>query len=373
MAVNIHLLRTQRPHFGTYSGISQFLKYIDHNKYYIDVHTISDSDKDFPIQNRVVQRCVRYIGHFNGMKNYKLSDFTAEVKAVRKCWQSKVDIIHYIDGEHSAQYLPWLFKHWGKFQTKIVATFHQPPELLASLTSKKIIAKLDYVTVVSPQQIPYFQELLAPDKIFLVLHGIDTDYFRPMDTPKPGRKFKCITVGHWLRDFRVIREVAEKLAAYKNIEFHVVTSKVTGPSLTGLEGLTNIIIYREGLDDTSLLRLYQQSDILFLPLIQSTANNALLEGIACGLPVVSTCLPSIKAYLPGEEAVLIKGNDPEQFIDTILYLASHPEDRRHMALAARKRAEGLDWRHIAPQYEKVYSRIINDKLSCGCKEDSSDC
>src|SRR3989304_8090809 len=99
MAINIHLIRTQRPHWGTYSGINQFLKYVDHNKYHIDVYVASDHDGDFPIRNRVVQKWLRYIVQRNGMQYYKLSDLTAEIKAFRKCWWNKIDIIHYLDRE----------------------------------------------------------------------------------------------------------------------------------------------------------------------------------------------------------------------------------------------------------------------------------
>jgi len=265
-----------------------------------------------------------------------------------------------MDGEHSAQFLPRLCKLPRQVRPKVVATYHQPPEILNLLTNKKVISMLDHVTVVSPEQISYFQELLPDDRITMILHGIDVDFFRPVDKPKSGNKFRCITVGHWLRDFKAVRAVAEKLTSYKNIEFHVVSSKLTGPKVTGLEGLANIVLYRDNIDDMRLLELYQQSDILFLPLLQSTANNALLEGIASGLPVISTYLPSVKAYLPGREAILVKDNEPGKLIDAILHLTHSPDDCKDMAFEARKRAEELDWRNITPQYEAVYSKLTGD-------------
>jgi glycosyltransferase involved in cell wall biosynthesis len=288
------------------------------------------------------------------MQWYKLSDLAAEVKAFRKCWHSKIDIIHYLDGEHSAQFLPKLRKLLGKKGPRIVATFHQPPEILNSLIRKDTIDRLDFIIVVSPEQFSYFQDFVAPGKIRLVLHGINTDYFRPGNILKEKGKFRCITVGHYLRDFRTVRKVAEALKSYKEIEFHVVSSQATG-----IEDLANVRIHKS-VDDATLLYLYRQSDLLFLPLVQSTANNALLEGIACGLPIVSTLLPSVKAYLPGKEAILIQENNPEEFKEVILHLARNPEDCRIMALEARKRAEELDWRNIAPQYEAMYSSLMNN-------------
>lgn len=360
MSVNIHLIRTHRPHWGAYSGINQFLKYVNRDIYDIDVYVASDNDEDFPIRNTLLRGALRYLVKNNGMQYYKLSDLTAEIRALGKCLHKRVDIIHYIDGEHSAQYLPWLCKLPRKVRPMIVATFHQTPEFLGSLTRKEVISRLDYVTVVSTEQIPYFSELLPADRISSILHGIDTDFFRPGNNSKEKNKFKCITVGHWRRDFNVVREVAEKLSAHGDIEFNVVVSKLTGPRQTGLENLKNVMLYRDNLDDARFLEQYQKADILFLPLLESTANNALLEGIACGLPVVSTSLPSVKEYLPGKEAILIEGNDPQKFVDAILHLANNREECIIMGREARKRAEKLDWRNIAPQYEAVYSKLADD-------------
>lgn len=355
--MHVHVIRTLYPHWGKYSGINQFLRYIDQSKYDLDMRIVLDSDEDFPIRNRVIRGWLRHLVQRGGMQWYKLSDLAAEIKALRQSWRNKVDIIHYLDGEHSAQLLPMLFKHLHIALPKMIATYHQPPEVLDLLISKDIISMLDCITVVSPEQVSYFREFVSADKIQLILHGIDTDYFKPSNILKDKNKFRCITVGWWRRDFEAAREVANELSEYKDIEFHVVTSKESGPELTGLEDLTNVRLWRDGIDDATLLEQYQQANILFLPLLQSTANNALLEGIACGLPVVSTSLPSVKAYLSGKEAILIKDNDTQQFVEAILHLFHNPEACITMGEAARMRAQQLDWRNIAPQYEAIYSKL----------------
>ena len=101
---------------------------------------------------------------------------------------------------------------------------------------------LDYITVISPEQASYFKEFVAPDKIQLILHGIDIGYFRPGTEPKEENKVKCITVGYWLRDFKAVREVARALSGYRNIEFHIVSSQTTE-----VEDLANVTVYR-GID-----------------------------------------------------------------------------------------------------------------------------
>lgn len=358
--MKLFIIRTQYPHWGHYSGINQYVRYMDRNKFTIHLHNSRDSDEDFPIKNKSICNWLRCRIQRRGMQWYKLSDLSAEVKALWYFMSCRADIIHFLDAEHSAQFLPSLFKKLPFVRPKMVATYHQHPAVINSLIIKEIIPKFDLITVVSPEQVTFFEELIPLHKIRLIMHGIDVDFFRPNNSPKKNGKFQCITVGHWHREFAIIREVSESLKNNKDIEFVYVTSSKAGPHLTGLEDLSNVTVHRENIDDFKLLNLYQQSDILFLPLQYSTANNALLEGIACGLPVVSTYLPSVKAYLNGNESILIKGNDPKQLTEAILYLYLNPSKRRKMAVEARKRAEELDWRKIAPQYEAIYRDLIDE-------------
>ena len=410
----IRIIRTLYPHWGAYSGINQFVRYLDQGKYTIDMQVVSDSDDDFPVQSKALGDVLRCLVQEHGMQWYKLSDLMVEMRTLLQCWprreplkphagsdagywermqlamlisrmilfkphaggdagywermqlailisrmilhdvevpKKNIDVIHYLDGEHSAQFIPKLYSGRDKSRPRIIATYHQHPEVLRSLVSKEVIANLDCVTLVSPEQLAFFEDLLPRDRIRVILHGIDTTYFRPANDAKDHRIFRCITVGHYQRDYNVLREVAQKLNQHENIEFHIVTSKSTG-----VEDLLNVRIYRD-IDDAILLSLYQQADVLFLPLLQSTANNALLEGMACGLPVLSSDLLSVKSYVYSKDAILIKDNKPEQFADAILHLVHHKYERQAMAIAARKRAEELDWRNVVMQYEDLYSTV----------------
>ena len=105
--------------------------------------------------------------------------------------------------------------------------------------------------------------------------------------------------------------------------------------------------------------MYQQSDLLLQPMRGATANNAILEGIACGLPVVSSDLDSIKAYVSGTEAILIPENKPELFADALLNLYQNSDMRKEMAANARRRASELSWQNIAIEYEKMYLELLS--------------
>ena len=318
----------------------------------ISFQPVSDSDEDWPLPDNPLNRYLRRRVNRRGMPAYTLSDLAAEIAATPAAITNTVDIIHFLDGEHTGQYLPGWIKRWRRSRVKTIATFHQPPELLPVLVNPKSVANFDRVTVVSPSQSSHFRAFLPADRVQTILYGIDVEFFHPPAVRLTDGVFRCITVGHWLRDWGALRAVAEAFRPRPHVEFHVVTNRVTG-----LEGLPNVRRH-QNVDDEGLRGLYQQADVLFLPLENATANNSLLEGIACGLPVVSTRLESVRAYVDDTVADLVAGNEPEALAAAICRLHDDPDRRARMGAAARARAEALAWSRLAVEWEDLYASML---------------
>jgi glycosyltransferase involved in cell wall biosynthesis len=351
MPIRVHAVYTRYPHLAAHSGLKQLVPHLDPSVCTLRLSGASDSDADLPLPHAGLRDWLR--GRVQErMPWYKLSDLAAEARALSDCLLGRAEIVHFFDAEHCGQYLPALLKRFGPARVRTAATFHQPPELLDQITDRELVARIDLVILVSPTQAPYFLEFLPEERVRVMLYGIDADFFRPPTTrPEPGR-FRCITVGHWLRDWEALGAVASRLASFRDIELNVVTDRETG-----LDGRANVRIHRR-VDDDGLLRLYQESDVLLLPLTGATANNALLEGIACGLAVVSTDLPSIRAYLPGDEGLLAKPGDPDGLVDRVLQLRADAGRRAAMSGCARARAEELSWRSQVREYEAIYAQLV---------------
>jgi glycosyltransferase involved in cell wall biosynthesis len=352
MRTRIDIIRTRYPHWGAYSGVCQFLKHLGSDRFAVEQCVASDGDEDFPLGNLLVRGLLRSVVQRNGMAWYKLSDVRAEVRALLRVVRRRVDIVHYLDGEHSAQYLPLVRSMARASWPRLIATFHQPTSVLPGLVRPDVVRRLDHVTVVAPAQAEFFEQFLPRERIHSILHGVDTAFFRPSPYRSWEDGFVCLTVGHYLRDFAAVRRVAERLADEPDIRFHVVSSYETG-----VEHLANVTMHR-GLSDEALLSLYQRSDVLFLPLVDCTANNALLEGLASGLPAITTDLPSVRTYAPSEEAVCVRNNDPDDFATAITQLRKSPVRRERMARAARRRAEQLSWPNVALAYARLYDEAL---------------
>lgn len=163
-----------------------------------------------------------------------------------------------------------------------------------------------------------------------------------------------------MRDYEALLETANRLRDLKDLEFHVVS-----PPEDFFPKDDRIMVHRS-VSDRDLLHLYRTSHLLFLPLKNATANTFLLEGAACGLPVLSTDRPSTRAYFPGDGAVLIPGNDPAAFADTIRFLYDNPGKRNAMSLAVRRRAKELGWNRVVEEYVTLYGEVVRNQRENRC-------
>ena len=206
--------------------------------------------------------------------------------------------------------------------------------------------------------VDFFSEYLPSEKIYLIPHAVDADYFRPRKSKQKKEIFTCLSVGSWKRDYETVFSTAEALLPQNNIEFHIVSQDLTIPG-----HLKNVKIFKE-LDDKRLLEMYQDADLLFMPFQQATANNVILESLACGLPVMTNALSATSYYMPGDEALLLKGSDPQKFAEEIKKITIDKEKHTVMVNAARSRALELSCQTIAKDYQSLYQRLLahQDKI-----------
>jgi glycosyltransferase involved in cell wall biosynthesis len=348
--IRVRFEYTCYPHWGGRSGYVQLIHYLDQAEFRAHLHSASDNDADLPTLFAPFKSSLRRFTQRGAMPWYKLSDLNAELRAFAGCLAARYDLVHFLDGEHSGQFLPRLLKFAGLSSVRVVASFHQPPDVAKKLLNPALLRKLDQIVLVSPSQLPYFKQYVDRDRLHIILHGVDTDFFRPSPAPNMSCRIRCITTGHWLRDWDAFRAVAR---AMPQIAFDVVSYQAPP-----LGDLPNVHLYR-GIDDESLARLYRRADILFLPLLESTANNCLLEGIASGLPVVATDLEAVRTYLPNGEAIVVASNRVHNFIDALSRLQNDPDFRAAMGNKARLRAEALSWPRLVGAYEQLYRTALD--------------
>lgn len=84
------------------------------------------------------------------------------------------------------------------------------------------------------------------------------------------------------------------------------------------------------------------SDVFVLPTLAEGCCNAIIEAMACGLPVISSDLPFNYDVLNHENAIMIDPNNISEIRDAIIKMQNSPELIEKMSKAALETAANLD-------------------------------
>ena len=118
-------------------------------------------------------------------------------------------------------------------------------------------------------------------------------------------------------------------------------------------------IFVHGIPDPELRELYNRSRVLFLPLLDAVANNALLEGLSMEKQILVSDLPAARFYGADQVAYL----DRDATIKTASNALSHLLDTSFLQesrLGIRKYAEeNFSWPRIAKAYQEEYSNLLS--------------
>ncbi len=219
------------------------------------------------------------------------------------------------------------------------------------MVTPSFLARLDAIVLLCEGQRAALRPHVAESYLHVIPHGIDTDFFRP-GPARAGEDgvLRLLTVGHWLRDFETgLAAFAMLRQAGLRVTLRVVTPEP-------LPRVPDGVSVERGLSDEELRQAYRDADAVFLPLLDATANNALLEAMACGRPVIVTDVGGVAETALGA-ARLAPARDPVALAKAVLDLAEQPQVAAELAAAARARAEALDWRFVAARHAALYDNL----------------
>jgi glycosyltransferase involved in cell wall biosynthesis len=332
------------PHHGKFSSYHRLLHYLDKD----------DTVVDATLPPWTYQRLCNPRGLTQ--KAYRSWKESAAWSHANK---SNSDWMHYLYPEHGY----YKGKKYRQGQTRIAMSCHLPKNTLEA--HAEIYTRLcegfsiaDALIVMSPDYVEYYQQLAPRAEVRFIPHGIDIHYFCPGKVRQADKtEIQILTVGTMLRDFKTLASLINlAVNEGKNWKFVLLSNQESLDTLQSTltaKGMEKVRLLR-GIGNEELLRLYQESALLYLPLLDATANNAVVESMACGLPMLLTDFPATRAYA-GDTAFYVKQGDYSGAFEQMNQLLSSPSKLEEAASKARHHAvTELAWEAIIQKHQKLF-------------------
>jgi glycosyltransferase involved in cell wall biosynthesis len=288
--------------------------------------------------------------------DYQFGDLAAEIGALATGLLFPPDVLHVLYGDEQ---LDQLLRWRRLLRCRLVVTFHQPGHRIPhrfEVYQKGLGRGIDAAIVVSKFQVEPFETWIGANKVVYIPHGIDTDRFSPGCQVLDASVTRLVMVGGHLRDWEVTHRVIDQVNRLRlGVQFHIVT---TTDNYAYFTGCANTVLHT-GISEPELVDLYRTSDALFVPVLESTANNAVLEALACGTPVISNSVGGIPDYVNEESGWLLPKGEVDRVVELVKCLSTNKGFAESHRKAARIQALAFDWRVVARKVSAVYLAVCN--------------
>lgn len=213
---------------------------------------------------------------------------------------------------------------------------------------------------------------LEMEKAWIIRPAVDpNNFFPPSARERTNNVFDIVTTGSlvWRKGYEYALVAIRKLLDQNiPVHFNVIGEGIEQNRLLytiqdlGLEHTVSLL----GRQTPEQIRdRLHQADVFFLPSLSEGISNAVLEAMACGLPVVTTEGGGMReAVCDGVEGFVVPVGAVEDMADALGQLARNIPLRKQMGKAARERVLAqftLD--HQITQFINLYQSVLDKRPS----------
>lgn len=339
--MNIFLIHHRSLHHAENSGYGRLIDFIEAKVIY--------GRTQFPFR---IAKIIAGL-HSQTKGNYNVSSVLKEIELywLLKKHKGEKNVVHFLNGERDIRHLGFLKRKFPN--TKFCATFHKPPDTLKkNISNPAALRKLDGVIGVGANQVDFLKEWLQLGKVDYIPHGVDTRFFVPDISKK--QKNNLLFVGQHLRDFDTFNKTIPMLSTeIKNLSINAVIH----PAYANKVESHDCIQVLTKINDEALRTLYQEATALYLPMLDSTACNSILEAMACGLPIITSKVGGNEEYLKDTSNVLITSDTLDMYVDKVKQVIENPTRLKRMGCSSRKKAIAINWQFTSHSILDFYNTL----------------
>ncbi len=188
---------------------------------------------------------------------------------------------------------------------------------------------------------------------------------------QPDEPFRLVSVGSLLPGKNISSQIAALPALrehHPQLSLEVIG---TGRLLEELQlqarqlGIEEVVIFSGNMSHDDVMAHLSQSHVFVFPTLYEGFPKALLEAMACGLPIVASPVSVIPSLLEGGAGVLLGGQDAASIAAALTDLLSDPERMAAMGRLARERAQSYTlerWRdEIGQRLTEAWGRSLKEE------------
>jgi glycosyltransferase involved in cell wall biosynthesis len=198
----------------------------------------------------------------------------------------------------------------------------------------------------------------------IVPNAVDLEIFRPLrkDRGYPlfiwaGRFTQEKGLHYLISAIQIVRRV------YRDAKFILIGD---GPVFSSIRrmvlylGLGDCVTFPGPVDRQSIARLLPGATAFVFPSLREGMPNAVLEAMACGLPVVAFDIPGIGEIVQnGREGLLVRPRSSRDLAEAIVSLIRFPDMAKMFGGNARKRVEERHcWKKTLAALDAVYEEAL---------------
>lgn len=206
--------------------------------------------------------------------------------------------------------------------------------------------------------------------IEVIPNGVDLERFCPAPTSEKGDCLRLLTVGR-LSATKRVEMLIEAVEILHNDGLDVHLAVAGGGAMEGRlkqmieqKGLGEIAEMAGRVESEDMPALYRQSDILVSATMQEGMSNAMLEAMACGLPIVTTRCEGVEELIR-DNGIVVEEDSAGAIADAVRGLAEDGAGYEQMSKAGRSGAEQFSWKSVAEKYLSCYNAVMNSHVGRG--------
>jgi len=240
----------------------------------------------------------------------------------------------------------------------------------------KTAQKADVIVTISRYSLEKMQKHynIDPSKVHIVPNGVDPEKYKPTDNAAEIKRSFGLTeasvvlfVGNLIprKGVSFLVEAARQVTKTQpDTQFVLVGEGPMKSQLTSdlaAAKLTGNFIFKSGLSEEELAKMYACSDVFALPSIQEGQGIVLLEASASGKPVVAFDIGGVnEVVVNGETGFLANRGSSSELAEALLKLLGDAGLRRRMGLAGRLFVEkNFTWDTCAKKMLVVYRELLS--------------